>query len=373
VFVYFGSYGLLAYDFAGKEIWRKPLPIPKTMFSQGSASSPILAEDKLILFIQNDEDSELLAMNPADGRPVWETPLPVYHVSWATPLTWREEGKSLVGVSCAQRFSAFRLADGKEAWWVNGVGFQACSTPVLAGDRVILTAAGVQGDAANVSPPPPFEEAVKKYGGATNEVIAYAAIPETVLFTDRHAAQGRGNMTLKQALSMFGGIKEGDTLDREKWEGIRTALTKFGTGRINQTVVLSVRTGGKEDVTESQVVWKETKGVPEVPSPLVWQGRIYMIRSGGLLVCRDLETGKLIYENRLDSPGGYFASPVEADGRIYLASDQGTVTVVKAGDAGEILARNELKEPIIASPVIVSNTLYVRAAARLWAFGQGTR
>jgi len=77
-------------------------------------------------------------------------------------------------------------------------------------------------------------------------------------------------------------------------------------GEINRTVVLAVETGGKQDVSETKVLWKETKGVPEVPSPLVWQGRIYLIRSGGILVCRDLETGKLIYENRIDSPGGIF-------------------------------------------------------------------
>jgi hypothetical protein len=80
-----------------------------------------------------------------------------------------------------------------------------------------------------------------------------------------------------------------------------------------------------------------------------------------------LETGKLIYENRIDSPGGYFASPVLAGGLIYLASDRGTVTVVRAGDSFEVLARNEFKEPIMASPVIVENTLLIRSGEWLWA------
>jgi outer membrane protein assembly factor BamB len=174
-------------------------------------------------------------------------------------------------------------------------------------------------------------------------------------------------MTVKKALGMFGGVKSGDKLDRARWEQIRGRLTGFRTGDMNRTVVLSVRTGGKEDVTQSQVLWKETKGVPEIPSPLVWHGRLYLVRSGGILVCRDLETGKLIYENRIDSPGGYFASPVLAGGLIYLASDRGTVTVVRAGDTFEVLARNELKEPIMASPVIVDNTLLIRSSERLWA------
>jgi outer membrane protein assembly factor BamB len=170
---------------------------------------------------------------------------------------------------------------------------------------------------------------------------------------------------------MFGEVKKGDKLNREKWETLRTGLTRFATGPINQTVVVSVRTGGKEDVTQSQVLWKETKGVQEVPSPLVWQGRLYLIRSGGILVCREVDTGKLIYENRIDSPGGYYSSPVMADGRIYFASDRGTVTVVKAGDVFEVLARNELEDPIIASPAIVGNTLYLRSSKGLWAFREG--
>jgi outer membrane protein assembly factor BamB len=130
---------------------------------------------------------------------------------------------------------------------------------------------------------------------------------------------------------------------------------------------LSVRTGGQQDVTKTHVLWKETKGVPEVPSPLVCQGRVYLIRSGGLLVCRELESGKLVYENRIDSPGGYFASPVLADGCLYLASDRGTVTVVRAGDALEVVSRNEFQEPILASPAIVEGTLFLRSDKHLWA------
>jgi outer membrane protein assembly factor BamB len=133
---------------------------------------------------------------------------------------------------------------------------------------------------------------------------------------------------------------------------------------------MCVRTGGKDDATKSQILWQETKAVPEVPSPLVWRHRLYLIRNGGLLACRDLETGKLIYDERLDAPGGYFASPVLVEGRIFLASDRGTVTVVKAGDSFAPLARNDLGEPIIASPAVSDDTLYIRSAGHLWAFAE---
>ena len=147
----------------------------------------------------------------------------------------------------------------------------------------------------------------------------------------------------------------------------------FRSGPPNRTIVMSVRTGGKQDVTATHIRWQETAGVPEVPSPLAWQGRAYLIRSGGILVCRNLETGKLIYDERTGSPGGYFASPILVDGRIYIASDRGTVTVLKAGDSFEVLARNELGEPIHASPAASDNTLYFRSSRHLWAFAEKGR
>jgi outer membrane protein assembly factor BamB len=84
--VYFPSFGLLAYDLAGKELWRRPLPLPKTFYNQGSGSSPILAGGKLLVFVQLGNDSHLLAVNPADGEVIWKAPLPIYNVSYATPV-----------------------------------------------------------------------------------------------------------------------------------------------------------------------------------------------------------------------------------------------------------------------------------------------
>ena len=85
---------------------------------------------------------------------------------------------------------------------------------------------------------------------------------------------------------------------------------------------------------------------------------------------REIATGEQIYEERIDAPGGYFASPLLADGRVYLGSDRGTVTVVQPGDALQVLARNELGDPIIASPAVANNRFYIGSSKRLRAFGQ---
>jgi outer membrane protein assembly factor BamB len=368
VYAYFGSFGLVAYDLKGKERWRKSLPVPKTFFDQGSSTSPILAGGKLVVFVQSGSDSHLLAVDPKDGKEAWKAEMPMYNNSWSSPVSWQEGGETLVGLSCAMRFTAFNAGDGKESWTVEGLGFQVCSTPVVAGDRMILTAAGVQGEASNVTPPPSFEDFAKKYDADKDGLIAFNEIPEDYLYTDRQSLDGKGNMPLRQAFSMFGRVKKEDKINEAKWESIRKGLIDFRTGAMNRTVVMAVRTGGKGSVGDSHVVWKDARGVPEVPSPLVWKDRVYLIRSGGLLVCRALDSGKLIYEERVEAPGGYYASPVLADGRIYVASDRGTVTVIKPGDALEVVAHNELGDPIMASPALADNTLYVRSAKQLWAF-----
>ena len=369
VYVYFGSFGLLAYDFSGKELWRKPLPVPKTSQDQGTGTSPVLVDGKLIVFVQTGNESHLLAVRPEDGHDLWQAPMPIFNNSYSTPLIWREDGAAFVGLTCAQRFTAFTVTDGQEAWWVNGLGFQACSTPVAAGDRLVIATAGLHGEASNMTPPPAFEDMVGKYSHDGDGLVDYDQIPDELLFTDRKTSDGRGNMSLKQALRLVG-VPKGAKLDRDHWDLCRARLTGFRSGKYNQTSVLAVRIGGKLDVTAARVLWRETQGVPEIPSPLVWQNRLYLIRSGGLLSCRDLGTGSLLYDNRIDATGGYFASPVLADGRIYLASDRGTITVVKAGDAFEILAHNELAEPVFASPAIAENSIYFRSAKTLWAFGR---
>jgi outer membrane protein assembly factor BamB len=253
---------------------------------------------------------------------------------------------------------------------VPNLGHEACSTPIAVGDRVIISTAGIQGEAANITVPPGFDEAVKMYSRDGEPLISYDAIPNDLLFTDRKTSDGAGNMSLKRALTFGTSVKDGDKFDRPAWEKLREGLASFASGAEARAVVVCARTGGKKDVTGSSVMWRETKGVPEVPSPLVWQNRLYLIRSGSVLACRDLETGKLIYEERIGSPSGYYSSPVAANGFLYFASDRGTITVVKAGDSIEVLAQNKLGTPIFASPAIVGNALYVRTASQLWAFGE---
>jgi outer membrane protein assembly factor BamB len=131
----------------------------------------------------------------------------------------------------------------------------------------------------------------------------------------------------------------------------------------------AVRLGGEGDVTESHVAWRETRNVAEVPSPLLLDGRLYMVANGGLLSCFEAESGKLLFRKRLGAGGAYFASPVAGDGKTYLASNEGKVTVIAPGDSLEILAQNDLGEPILATPAIADGKIYIRTDGALYAFG----
>ena len=95
-----------------------------------------------------------------------------------------------------------------------------------------------------------------------------------------------------------------------------------------------------------------------------------MVRNGGILTCLNAATGTVVYRSRLEAPGPYYASPVVANGHLIFASGDGVVTVVDAGDKLKVLARNDLGEPLMASPAVVNGVIYIRTASGLAAFAQ---
>ena len=115
--------------------------------------------------------------------------------------------------------------------------------------------------------------------------------------------------------------------------------------------------------------WSEPRSVPEVTAPLEYRGRVYMVTAGGVVTCVESKTGKVIYRGRVNAPGAYFASPVAAGGKVFVASAEGVVTVLGGGEMLEILANNDLGEPVYGTPAPVGSAIYVRSSRHLWAFG----
>jgi outer membrane protein assembly factor BamB len=156
-------------------------------------------------------------------------------------------------------------------------------------------------------------------------------------------------------------------ISKPEWEFISKMMTQ---PRPVPSGLLAIRLGGENDVTQSNVAWKEPRAVPEVPVPLVYKDRVYAVTNGGIFSVFEEASGKLVYRSRLGAGGLYYASPVAAGGHIYFASGEGVVTVIRAGDKLEVVARNDLGEPVFATPAIVEGKVYVRSTGHLWAFGQ---
>ena len=112
--------------------------------------------------------------------------------------------------------------------------------------------------------------------------------------------------------------------------------------------------------------WKRDQNTPDVPSPLIHDGLVYLCRENGVLICMDAETGEEFYQERTHN-NRHRASPVYADGKVYLTSRDGVITVVKAGRKFEILAQNEIEEEIASSLAISNGTLYIRSFEALYA------
>lgn len=134
--------------------------------------------------------------------------------------------------------------------------------------------------------------------------------------------------------------------------------------------VLGIDPAAKGDITDSKwQLWKLRQGTPDVPSPVIQDGLVYLCRERGDLICLDAETGEQLYRERTHRHR-HRASPVYADGHIYLTSRDGIVNVVKTGRAFEIVASNSLGEVIAASPAISNGVLYLRSYQALYAIGK---
>ena len=136
--------------------------------------------------------------------------------------------------------------------------------------------------------------------------------------------------------------------------------------------VLGLTPDASGDITatgESRA-WSRPRGTPDVPSPLVHDGLVYLCRENGNLIVMDAASGEELYEEPTHRHR-HRASPVYADGKVFLTARDGVVTVVKAGREFEVIATNELGETVSSSPVVSNGTMYLRTYEALWAVAQG--
>jgi outer membrane protein assembly factor BamB len=153
---------------------------------------------------------------------------------------------------------------------------------------------------------------------------------------------------------------------------VGVGLVFCSTGRAGPT--LAIRPGGKGDVTGERVAWQTSKGSPFIPSPIVYEGRLYMVNDmAAVASCHRATDGELLWQGRLGEARreGFSASPVALDGKVFFTNDDGDTFVLRAGDTFELLRTNSLGEQTLASPALVDGRWYFRTAGHLVCIGDG--
>lgn len=343
---YFGSFGLICHDFSGKELWRHPLPLAKTAGGFGTGSSPTLAGSLVILNRDLLKGCSVIAVDVKTGKRAWETLRPDVSQSYGSTIVWQNNGVDEIVMSGSLKLKAYDPQSGREKWSLAGMPSFTCTTPVV-GDGLLFFAGWAPGKGD--SPMPTFEQTAANFDKNKDNAITADEVKGTPLepFFRAQDINGDGKITAEDVAAM-------------------TAMMSKG-----ENTLVAVKPGGKGELGGDQVAWKQTRGLPYVPSPLYYRGHVYVVKDGGMVSCYEARTGKTIYQQeRLNALGSYYASPVAADGRIVVASLDGKTTVFAAGgETPKVLHQADFKERIAATPALVRNRIFVRTATTLYAFG----
>ncbi|MBN1125013.1 MAG: PQQ-binding-like beta-propeller repeat protein [Sedimentisphaerales bacterium] len=370
VYVYFGSYGLLCYDHAGNKVWERRMDTAKNRY--GAATSPILYEDKVILCLDNDGGtSRLLAVHRDTGKTVWEQPRSLFSAGWSTPMIWRhKDGEELV-VMGARRLTSYDAKTGEELWWAGSFSVETVSIPV-SGEGLLFANTSALGGRGNeeTNAELTWKITVEEFDKNHDNIIERDEMTEGFGIPIRPELS-RDNPGYALPIRDIDGLmrfldKDGDkAINESDW---MTTISGFVAGK--RPILLAIRPGARQDARLSHVVWESRQGIPEIPSMLYCRSKLFFVRDGGLVTCLEAATGKQLYQEKLDAPGQYVASPIAAGNNVIVASLRGVITVIRLDDKLDILAQNDFKEKIYAAPAATEKRLYLRTADHCYALGE---
>lgn len=348
VYAFFQELGLVSFSHEGEHRWTAPLGPFHNFYGMGS--SPVLAGDLVILHCDQQKGSFIVAVNKDDGEVRWRIDRGLRGPNWTTPVVYPSpEAPESVLLHGYGWLDAYALSDGQRLWGATGFGTEPTASPTLLGDRLIINAPNHAESGYKMSSP---EELLREFD-----------------------ADGDSKLTKDELgfhpLGLDFGYSDVDLdgfITREEYQEIYDAFYNQDYGLI----ALDLSRAGPSSPPE--VLWRHRKNLPDVCSPLVHDGIVYLVKNGGIVTTVDVTTGEPIKTARLEDAGGaYFASPVAADGKVYIASQRGKITVLKAKGEWEVLEVNDLDEEIHATPAIADNRIYIRTAKALYSFGKKRR
>jgi outer membrane protein assembly factor BamB len=334
VYVFFSDFGLVALD-RGKGKVRWEMPLGPFINNYGMSTSPVLLGETVFLQVDQVNGSYLLAVDRRNGKVRWKTKREKTIEGWSTPIvTPRGEVVTL----SSNGLEAFSAETGEQKWLIPAPDSLMIPVPVLVGDRIYAPIRG-------------------------SEKVTF---PEWKGLLRDADADGDGKLVPKEAAKRFPiasfGIADPDR-DGYITEAEWNKFVNRGVGEFGFTAVR---------LSDQKVLWRHKRGLPYVPSPLVYEGALYSVRTGGILLALDAEEGTVNKEGRLTNAGGdYFASLVAGDGKIYAVNAEGKVTVIRPGKEWEIVSQSDLGEGVAATPAIVGDVMFVRTHQRLACYGVG--
>jgi outer membrane protein assembly factor BamB len=362
VVAYFGSFGLICFDVEGQELWRIRMPLAKSF--AGNATSPAIVGDRVILYRGTYVDHFLFAVDKQSGKELWRVPQDEPFTGemgcTACPIV---AGERLI-VHAARSIQAFDIATGRRIW-VAKCNTTATSTPVLAGNEVLVAAWNKMGEPSLRPEFPSFERLLADHDRNRDGQIARDEFPTLWIF---HRPDGT-------EAPMNGGTVGFDFADKDKNRGITAKewsttvdqLERFRAG-YDTHGMLAIRIDSEGQLGTNHIRTLETQGIPEVPSPLYHDGYVYFVKNGGILTCLHVKTGQRVYRTRTGGRGTHYASPVIAAGKIFTIAGDGHISVITLGGEPQILAINDMEDSVYATPAIVDGTIYVRTHSALFAF-----
>src|SRR5262245_46274250 len=370
--------------------WKLDLP------GKGS-STPAVWGERIFLTCQDGDDIVLLCVSTA-GKQLWKKKFGTAvragrgDEGYAASPSPSTDGKH-VWVFCASGELACFDFDGKEVWKFNTqdrygkfkIGYGMHSTPLLHGDRLYLAlihSGGAWVIALDKANGKDVWKVARKSDGRAECEHSYASPTLWQKGKDAYLIVHGNDYATAHALKDGGEIwRLGDLNPKDRYNfTLRFVASPVATADLvvvptaKRGPVVGVKPDAKGVVQKGGEYeqWRRPNNTPDVPSPLVHDGLVYLCRENGGLICLDATTGKELYSERTHS-ARYRASPVYADGKVYLTARDGVFTVVKAGPKFEVLAENHLPDQFAASPVVSNGRIYLRGFGALYAIGPAAK
>jgi len=344
VYVFFAGYGLVSYDRDGGERWKLPLG-PFTNF-HGMGASPVLADGKVLMICDQDQDAFLLAVDRNSGRQVWKADRPEMVHSFSTPIVYKgASGRTELIVPGSYQMTSYDVATGELIWRAQGLTYQVKSVPVLGGDTLYFNGWAPGGEPSERIELPVFEEVLKMFDKDGDGKISKEELPKK---------WHPGNWAMQD-------LDKDGLLNAKDWQYYRMRRTSSNSS-------IAIKLGGKGDVTATNVLWRYDKSLPDVPGILLYRGVLFLVRNGGIVQTLDPATGKLLKQGRLPALDDYYASPVAGDGKVYMISRNGKVSVLEGGGEWKASLAGDMGEEVFATPAIADGHIWVRTTTALYDF-----